>query len=164
MKKFSLILGAAKATKIETLNMAQLDSQFSDVNGQLECTTVATDLCTFAQYFGIDMRTTWLEGSDDNKKTLWSFLNLIDSEILNVHDAIGVKGPEQVSISAQMDELAEEMLQSISDSKVAIQGTRGYNLEHIVYYTKQAELNQTDILREIVDRLRFITQRMAIVE
>ena len=37
-------------------------------------------------------------------------------------------------------------------------------MEHIVYFVKQSEINQTDILHEIVDRLRFITERMMLVE
>ena len=53
---------------------------------------------------------------------------------------------------------------TIKDAKTGIQGTRGYNLEHIVYYVKQSEINTTDILHEIVDRLRFITDRLMTME
>ena len=37
-------------------------------------------------------------------------------------------------------------------------------MEHIVYYVKQSEINTTDILHEIVDRLRFITDRLMTME
>ena len=60
MKQFSLLFGASQATKIATLNMAQLDTTFREVDGQIQCDTVANDLATFTKYWGIDLKTTWL--------------------------------------------------------------------------------------------------------
>ena len=164
MKQFSLLSGAALATKIASFNMAELDSQFQDIDGQIKCDTVASDLETFTKYWGIDLKTTWIQGSDPEKHTLWSFLNLLDNEMGTVKTALGVEDQEQVSISAQLEDQTEEVLSEIRASKVQIQGTRGYNLEHIVYYVKQSEINTTDILHEIVDRLRFITDRLMTME
>ena len=53
-----------------------------------------------------------------------------------VKTALGVEDQEQVSISAQLEDQTEEVLTEINAAKVQIQGTRGYNLEHIVYYVK----------------------------
>ena len=126
--------------------------------------TVASDLSTFTKYWGIDLRSTWLEQDNVDKKTLWNFLNLVESDVDSVKTALGVNNPEQVSLSVQLDDTTEEILQAISESKVSIQGTRGYNLEHIVYYVKQSEINTSDMLHEIVDRLRFVTDRIMTME
>ena len=64
----------------------------------------------------------------------------------------------------QIADNTETLLTAISDSKVSIQGTRGYNLEHIVYYVKQSEINTADLLHEIVDRLRYVTDRITTME
>ena len=164
MKQFSLLSGAALATKIVPFNMAELDSAFQDIDGKVVCDTVAGDLETFTKYWGIDLKSTWIDGSVPEKQTLWSFLNLLDSEMGTVKTALGVEDQEQVSISAQLEDQTEEVLTEINAAKVQIQGTRGYNLEHIVYYVKQSEINTTDILHEIVDRLRFITDRLMTME
>ncbi len=37
-------------------------------------------------------------------------------------------------------------------------------MEHIVYFVKQSEINQTDQLHEMVDRLRFLTARLELIE
>tara|TARA_B110000503_G_C6995031_1_gene349032 strand:- start:76 stop:582 length:507 start_codon:yes stop_codon:yes gene_type:complete len=110
------------------------------------------------------LKTSWIDGAVPEKQTLWSFLNLLDSEMGTVKTALGVEDQEQVSLSAQLEDQTEEVLQEIQAAKVQIQGTRGYNLEHIVYYIKQSEINTTDILHEIVDRLRFITDRLMTME
>ena len=60
MKQFSLLSGAAIATKIAPFNMAELDSTFLDIDGQVKCYTVAGDLETFTKYWGIDFKTTWI--------------------------------------------------------------------------------------------------------
>ena len=91
-------------------------------------------------------------------------MNLLDDEMHTLNNAIGVEANEQVSLSVQVDDATEELLQAVNDSKVSIQGTRGYNLEHIVYYVKQSEINTTDILHELVDRLRFVTDRIMTME
>ena len=89
MKYFAL-LSAAQATKITSLNMAEVDNQFIDVNGQIECETVASDLSQFTRYWGIDLKSTWTEQDNVDKKTLWNFLNFIDSEVETVQTALGV--------------------------------------------------------------------------
>ena len=142
MKQFSLLSGAALATKIVPFNMAELDSAFQDIDGKVVCDTVAGDLETFTKYWGIDLKSTWIDGSVPEKQTLWSFLNLLDSEMGTVKTALGVEDQEQVSISAQLEDQTEEVLTEINAAKVQIQGTRGYNLEHIVYYVKQSEIIQ----------------------
>ena len=63
-----------------------------------------------------------------------------------------------------MDDNTSDIISTINQAKTSIQGTRGYNLEHIVYYIKQAELNQTDILHELIDRMRFVTNRILKLE
>ena len=100
MKQFSILTGAALATKIASFNMAELDSQFQDIDGQITCDTVASDLSTFTKYWGIDLKTTWIDGDNADKKTLWTFLNHLDSEITTVKTTLGVEDQEQVSISA----------------------------------------------------------------
>ena len=118
MKQFSLLSGAALATKIVPFNMAELDSAFQDIDGQVVCDTVAGDLETFTKYWGIDLKSTWIDGSVPEKQTLWSFLNLLDSEMGTVKTALGVEDQEQVSISAQLEEQTEEVLTEINAAKV----------------------------------------------
>ena len=120
MKQFSILTGAALATKIASFNMAELDSQFQDIDGQLTCDTVASDLATFTKYWGIDLKSTWIDGADADKKTLWNFLNHLDSEISTVKVALGVEDQEQVSISAQLEDQTEELLTTINDAKVSV--------------------------------------------
>ena len=108
--KFYSLIGAASATKIVSKTMAQLDSEYRDVDGQITCDTVASDLSTFTKYWGIDLKTTWLQQPDVEKQTLWKFLNHIDSEVSTVQTALGVSDSEQVSLSVQVDDATEEIL------------------------------------------------------
>ena len=53
--------------------------------------TVAADMIAFANYWGIDMQNSWLDQeTDPKKKTLWSFMNLLSDDIVEVKDALGV--------------------------------------------------------------------------
>ena len=45
-----------------------------------------------------------------------------------------------------------------------MQGVSGFTTEHMIYYIKDSEIKQTDYFHECLDRLRFLTGRLELIE
>jgi hypothetical protein len=142
MNKYISLFGAAHATNIRSL--AQLGSGFViDSETQLltnEC--VQDDFLDLAYYFGIDMETTWTHSGNTDKNDLWAYLNFMDGRLNVIKSDIGIDGQEVIpNLVSQIDTSQTTIETAIETARVEMQGTRGYNLEHIVYFVKQSEIN-----------------------
>jgi hypothetical protein len=57
-----------------------------------------------------------------------------------------------------------EIKAKIQEARISITGDRGYNFEHLVFFVKQSEVNKADLLHEMIDRVRFLTERLYLIE
>jgi hypothetical protein len=167
MNKYIALFGAVQATKINTL--AQLESQFipDPVTGVMTNDNVHADFMDLALYFGIkeSPNSSWLHQTNSEKFTLWTFLNFVSDRLNIIKRDIGIDGQDVIpNISSQISTKKEAIEAAVETARLELQGARGYNLEHLVYFVKQSEINQTDMLHEMVDRLRFLTDRLELIE
>ena len=110
---FALIAtSTAQATKLTTCNA------FQDVNGEIHVDTVASDLATFTKYWGIDLKSTWVDQGDESKKTLWTFLNTIHDGVTEVSDFLDAEGGP--SLTEVLEGKTTEVLDAVEASKVSI--------------------------------------------
>ena len=155
----SFLLQSAAATRIISQNLAQ----FRDIDGALESETVASDLTSLAKYWGIDMKTTWLDQDDETKKTLWAYLTHIDDHLHDVTETLGVD-EDKPPMYQQLEDNTAAVIDSVETAKKGIQGNMGYTLDHVVFFNTKAEKKSLDVMQELVERVRFISDRVVTIE
>ena len=92
-------------------------------------------------------------------------MNHINTRLNKVHLDIGITSTsEHASISAQISAAESDIAAAIDAARVKITGVRGYTVEHMVYFIKQSEINQTEFMHELIDRCRHLTLRLEALE
>jgi NADH:ubiquinone oxidoreductase subunit F (NADH-binding) len=69
-----------------------------------------------------------------------------------------------MNLSEQIDTAEDQIIKEIEAAKLRVQGDSGFSTEHMIYFIKESEFKQTDHMHECLDRLRFLTSRVELIE
>ena len=143
--------------------LAQTESQFvhNADSDALENQSLGEDLLSIAEYFGIDGKTTWMFSGNPQKYDLWEFLTLLETnqddlgtQLTSSNDEI--KG--HVTAEANTLSTATNSRFDATDASIASFSSNVNSL----FAAKNAF--DTTVANEVIDRLRFITDRVKLLE
>ena len=134
----------------------------------IENETVASDFASFLKAWGIDFRSTWWKSGDAGKSSLWTYLGTISTQLTGIHNAIGLHeedhGGALVTLKDYIVTLRSEIKQDMVETTNAIIAATGEELHTLSTTQSSTEARIADSLHEVVNRVRFLTERIKAVE
>jgi len=114
------------------------------------------------------MKTAWSYSSDNDKKSVWTYFEKLDSEIVEVYQTIGLKaagpGETQITLKDYLLGLKKAISEDVLNASRNNQDSTVNQMANLIEGFKIAEERIHDAMHEVIGRLRFATDRIKAIE